>query len=182
MHIKLVIFHAKKSKTSFSHDALRLLCENHTDLAFLFSETDKLISYTAGRPKIEREDVLAISSFHVSSTVWQKADAFVWQRKILQKIDPQQFTLLLAAIRSQFQMGLKILKGPKDLSKIFPKLWPKTLEQKKREAQKFKEEYFRRGLLILFEAELSLKSTNRLSLEMLYAKTQPSPSSQPISR
>lgn len=154
---------AKQSGKWLSSDAAALLLEKlGTDIALLSSEIDKLICYVGDHPTIERSDIFLIASSQFSHTLWEMAEAIVWEGKKV--FDADAFPALIYALRSQLQIGLKMAtlieeKAPESAwSAHFPKMWPRTLEKRREESRKKGSPFFQKGLDSLYQIELLSRS------------------------
>ncbi len=145
-------------------DAMALLFERlGVNGALLDQEIDKLVCYVGERPTIERSDIFRVSAASRTYTLWQIAEEIVWKEGGA-PIDSASFHGLIPAIRSQLQLGLKLVElsaahTPRDQWSIYlPKIWPKTLEKRSVKAVQFGRSYFQRGLAVLFAIELLSRS------------------------
>lgn len=150
---------AKLAGKWLSADAASLLLERiGMDASSLSQEVDKLICYVGDRPTIERADIFRISASAATSTLWEMAEAFVWEGK--KEFDDDAFPQLLFALRSQFQMGLKMAslieeKAQEEAWSVhFPKMWPRTLEKRKEQARQKGSLFFKKGLESLYKIEM----------------------------
>jgi len=134
------------------------------DSALIEQEIDKLICYTGERSVIERSDVLQVSASSRMHTLWQTAEEIVWEGADPGAVDGSSFHGLLPALRSQFQLGLKIASlvearmGVSEIGERLPKIWPKTLDKRISQAARFGSTYFQKGLDLLFRIELLSRS------------------------
>ena len=156
---------AKMGGKRLAADAVLLLFERlGVDAALLASEIDKLVCYAGDRETITRDDVLQISPASRTATLWQTAEAVIWERGEFSLIDAAAFHGLIPALRGQLHLGLTLStliteQRPSDQwSKYLPKLWPKTLEKRSSQAAKLGAPYFRKGLEKLFDIELLSRS------------------------
>lgn len=126
-----------------------------TDPAMLDREIEKLLCFIGERPTIERSDVFRCCPVTTTHTLWQIAEEVVWGEGKLPP-DPNLFHALLPALRSQLQLGAKIasLSPREEWSQYLPKVWPKTLEKRRRSVERLGAAYFQKGLRLLFEVEL----------------------------
>ena len=91
-------------------DAVPLLFERlGTDLALMDSEMDKLICFVGEKPTIDRSDVFRISASSRKNTLWQTAEEIVWDGGAA-ALDPESFHGLVPILRSQLQLGLKLIE------------------------------------------------------------------------
>lgn len=144
-------------------DALTFLLERQDlDVGLLEREIDKLICYTGDRLQIQRTDILAISSSSRSFALWQTAESIIWEGTGV--ADEDYFHSLIPALRAQLQLGLKISSllsssaSRDEWSKALPKVFPKTLEKRTAQAQRFGTHYFTKGLIELFDIELKSRT------------------------
>ncbi len=157
---------AKLAAKRLAPEVAPLLLERlGTDSALLESELDKLICFVGEREMIVRDDVLAISPMSKSSTLWQQAEEFIWERGEIPSMEEATFHGFIPALRSQFHLGLCLAicieeKKPSDeWGRYLPKLWPKILEKRSSQAARLGSNYFRKGLEKLFEIECLSRST-----------------------
>jgi DNA polymerase III delta subunit len=128
----------------------------------LAREVEKLICYSGDLGHITAADVAAICTPNRSFAVWQTAEKVVWEKK--GSLDEEHFHALLPALRSQLQLGLKIAtllaeNAPQEeWSSLFPKVFPKTLEKRTRDASPLGVRYFARGIEALFDIELKSRT------------------------
>jgi DNA polymerase III subunit delta len=155
-----IVERAESGGKRLSSDAIPLLFERlGSDAALLESEIDKLICFTGTRPMIERSDVFRISACSRELTLWQTAEAIVWEGES-PPIDPASFHSIIPSLRSQLQIGLKISdllasNTPREVwSSFLPRLWPKLLEKRSIETAKRRRSFFENGLHLLFQIEL----------------------------
>ncbi|MBI3901220.1 MAG: hypothetical protein HY324_03595 [Chlamydiia bacterium] len=151
-------------KKKIAPEAIALLFERvGKELAFLDSELDKLIAYVGERDLILGQDVLAITAETATRTLWSFAEEMIWEKKMDAEI-PFPFSALAAPLRSQLHIGRTILSlcstsvPTESWSLYLPKMWPKTLEKRTRQAQALGVEYFDKGLRHLFDLELLARS------------------------
>ena len=149
-------------KTIASNALTQLMDSQDLDEGILTREVEKLLSYTGDRLHIGVEDVHAVCPSHRSYAVWQTAEKVVWegQGRLLEA----HFHALVPALRSQLQLGLKIATllaenaSPEEWSEKLPKVFPKTLEKRTRDAHRLGASYFMRGLEIIFDIELQSRT------------------------
>lgn len=140
-------------------DAGALLLERiGLDAVLLASEVDKLVCYVGDKPSIERTDVFRISAQSRSHTLWQTAEALIWEEG--RTLDLSAFHGLIPALRSQLHLGLTLCHLieagiPSDQwSAHLPKIWPRTLEKRSAQAAKKGSIFYKRALDQLFKIEL----------------------------
>lgn len=155
-------------------DAAPLLFERvGLNPALLDCEIDKLICYTGERLTIERADLFRISQESRTHSLWQTAEAIVWEGGAISSLDSGSFHALIPSLRSQLQLGLKIASlledgaPPEMWSSAVPKLWPKTLEKRRAQAAQLGSAYFRKGLERLFSLELLSRNGSNQLLALL---------------
>jgi len=176
-----VIEHAKTEKKVFASSALTALFDKvGYAYAFLEQEVNKLIAYVGNKNTIEMQDVEAICSNLVSSSLWQFTEAMVWENKTIKEPPFDDLSSLLAFIpilRSQLQIGLQLKylsnTSKQDLSLHFPGIRPQSLEKMSKEAKALPTYYFIEGIKALFSLEWNLKSSGQpfeLSWELFKAK------------
>lgn len=151
-----------------SPDAVEALFERlPNDRLILQQELDKLLCYVGDRPEITRSDIEAICSISSELNFFQLARELIWNEvKTLPTISDVGILLpLIGQLRNQLEMGLKMVALCKrgiskdEISKAFPRLWPKALQQVYEGAQRKGESYFRKGLLALYDFEFGLKTS-----------------------
>lgn len=140
-------------------DAASLLIEKvGLDAALLASEVDKLVCYVGDKLSIERTDVFRISAQSRTHTLWQTAEALIWDEG--HALDPSSFHGLIPALRSQLHLGLTLChliesRTPSDQwSAYLPKIWPRTLEKRSAQAAKRGSFFYQKALDQLFKIEL----------------------------
>lgn len=159
---------AQKMEKIFSLEALDLLLKRiGNDSLLLQREVEKLITYTSfDQNRIEVQDVLAISSFSFSYTLWQSAERVVFgQEFILEKnIDDAFFHGMIRLVRSQLEMGLKIALllenncSNEEILSHFPKLFPTQLDKRKPIIKERGATWFSFALKELFSIDLLSKT------------------------
>ncbi len=144
-------------------NALSALLETQdVEEGILEREIEKLGCYTGDRLHITIEDVEAICPPNRAFAVWQTAEQVVWEGKGI--LEEAHFHALIPALRSQLQLGLKIATllaenaSREEWSTALPKVFPKTLEKRMRDASRLGVRYFARGLETLFEIELKSRT------------------------
>ena len=142
------------------------------DSALLTQEIDKLICFTGDRSTIEQADVQQISATSRTYTLWQTAEEIVWEGGDLHAADSSSLHGLIPALRSQFQVGLKLASfmeagvAPHEISTRLPKIWPKLLDKRMSQAARLGSSYFRKGLDLLFRIE-SLSRSGSTDISVL---------------
>lgn len=158
--------HAQKKQ--IAADAVEAIFERlPCDRLVLGQEADKLLCYVGERTAITRADVETICSTSVEHNFFQIAQQLVWGglKTIPDLNDISVLLPLVGQLRNQFEMGLKIAvlikKGAtqEEISAAFPRLWPKALQQCFEGARQRGSDYFKKGLMHLFELEFGLKSS-----------------------
>ena len=152
----------KLGKTIASNALSALLETQDLEEGILEREIEKLSCYTGDRLHITVEDVEAICPPNRAFAVWQTAEQVVWERK--GSLEEAHFHALIPALRSQLQLGLKIATllaenaSREEWSATLPKVFPKTLEKRTRDASQLGIRYFARGLETLFDIELKSRT------------------------
>jgi len=158
--------HAQKKQ--IAPDAVEALFERlPSDRILLSQEMEKLLCYVGEKPSITRSDVETICSSSIEYNFFQIAQQMVWGGlKTLPDFNDVAVLLpLIGMLRNQLEMGLKmatVLKkgaSQEEISAAFPRLWPKALQQCVDGARKLGIDYFKQGLIDLFEFELGLKTS-----------------------
>lgn len=166
---------AKEKKTLNADAAAQLLEQIGPDMPALEQELLKLVCFVGERPRIELKDVQTICSSHTVASGWQISEALVWGSRPLKQdhMDLSTLLALIGQIRYQLQIGHQIeallSQGvhPHELAGYFPSLKPQTLDKCTNEAQRKKRGFFAHGLKLLFDLELSCKSSST-DPELLY--------------
>lgn len=163
---------AKKEGKRLSPDAIPLLFERlGMDIAMLTQEIFKLACYVGDRLTIERSDIFQMCAPTSNSTLWQMAEEIIWEGG--GSFDPSIFPGIIFSLRPQLQLGLKITTlleegvPPQEWTAYFPKMWPRTLEKRKEQAERKGSFYFKNGLDMLFKIE-SLSRTSSIQPEALF--------------
>lgn len=150
-----------------------LLKQVGTDQATLNQEIDKLICYVGERRQVSMQDVYAICISLNVENVWQLGEA-IFRRdaasalrishSLLQEGTP--LLILLRQIRSQFQTDFQVCTllaqggSTAEVSKQFPYMKGQILERHIHSAKTFGIERFRKGLILLDEAEFVSKNSS----------------------
>lgn len=125
-------------------------------------EIEKLLCYTGDRRHISVEDVETICKPNKTYAIWQTAEQVIWEGQGF--LEEAHFHVLVPALRSQLQLGLKITTlisenaTREEWAAALPRVFPKTLEKRTRDAGRLGVRYFKRGLETLFEIELKSRS------------------------
>lgn len=159
---------ANKENITITEKALeRLIQKISLDLASLEQELRKLICYAKESKKITEKEVNEAIADLTEPSVWQLAQFVIWDRKYpnISFVDNSVVSLFLIAIRQQLQFGWELTnlieKNAKNIQiqAHFPKVWPKLLEQRKKQIPRFPPSYFTQGLKDLFSLELTLRDS-----------------------
>ncbi len=163
---------AKNRGKRMASDAIPLLIEcTNSDLALISQEINKLICYVGERLTIERADIFRLCKTNSEETPWQIAEEIVWEGK--GSFDAAAFPALIFSLRAQLQLGLKITAlieagiPSSEWTPYFPKVWPRTLEKRRAQAEMKGALYFRKGLDILYKVE-SLSRTGAVLPEAIF--------------
>jgi DNA polymerase III subunit delta len=139
------------------------------DMALLSSELEKLICYVGARPKIERDDLFAITSLNPQTSGWNTAEAVVWGGGDGSSELPSDLSSLLplvGQIRFQLEQGWQISsqlscgRSSSEVAALFPQLRPARFEKMAHAARKLGPAYFQKGLQALFDLEWACKSSS----------------------
>jgi DNA polymerase III subunit delta len=139
------------------------------DMALLGSELDKLFCYVGERSKIERADLLAITSTNSQINGWNIAEALVWEGgRALPELpnDLSGLLPLVGQIRFQLEQGWQISaelalgRTGSEVAALFPQLRPARFEKMAVSARELGPAYFKKGLLALFDLEWACKSSS----------------------
>jgi len=167
-HAKWVVASFSKAKKRISPQALATLMQRlPSDRLLLQQEIDKLLCFCADKEEISQKDVEAISSISHEMNLFHLARELVWgQRKTTPNLSDVSFLIpLVSQLRSQMEIGLKMgallrrKASQEEISKSFPRLFPKALIEAQEGSLRKGEAYFRNGLLDLFELEFGLKTS-----------------------
>ncbi len=165
---KWVVQMLSAQKKDISSEAVDLLFKRlPADRILLQQELDKLICYTLDRPAITRADVEVLCSPMVDLNVFEFAQGLIWGKppSIPHLNDLSVILPIIGLLRSQLEMGLKmgaLLKkgaGQEEIGQVFPRLWPKALQQCLNGTRQKGLSFFKKGLMALFELELGLKTS-----------------------
>lgn len=155
-------------KKQISADAVEAIFERlPPDRIYLGHEIEKLICFVGDRGAITLEDVETVCSSTSEYNFFQIAQQMVWGGL---KSPPDFSDLavllpLIGMVRNQLEMGLKMAvliksgAAQEEISAAFPRLWPKALQQCTEGARRMGSDYFKKGLMDLFDFELGLKSS-----------------------
>lgn len=163
---KQFMYLAKKQQVQISQSAIEaLFARSGLDPSLLEQEMNKLILYAKEKQQITIQDVQKISSIDSEISGWQMAEQMIWEGKRCSHVclDSHLFFPLIGALRSQLQFGYKLaslLHQKSSLQEIqahFPKVWPKTLDKKKRVVERKGGSFFQKALSTLYEVELLSK-------------------------
>ncbi len=148
-----------------------LLKQIGTDQAILNQEIEKLVCYVGEKPKISVQDVGAICINMNVENIWQLGEAIFRRdpaaalRIALALLDEgTPLLILLRQIRSQFQTDFQVCTilaqggTGADVSKQFAYMKGQILDRHIQMAQSYGIPRFRKGLLLIDEAELASKS------------------------
>ncbi len=167
-HTKWVVHTFAKAKKKITPDAVATLLERlPSERLLLQQEIDKLLCFCADRAEVTRKDVEAISSISIEMNLFHLARDLVWGRiRSIPDLSDVSFLIpLVSQLRSQMEIGLKmgaLLKrkaSQEEISKAFPRLFPKALIEAQEGTLRKGEGYFRSGLRNLFELEFGLKTS-----------------------
>ncbi len=175
-----LIEEAQVNGVQFSPQAATALVKA-VDHQMLKCELEKLICFVGTRQEITLEDISLMCTPIHHETLWQLGDA-LFAREIANALKVGRILLdegmaifpLLANLRSQFNTGIGILKAAQDgvVSQKFPYLKGRLLDKKLGVLKKYGEDLLRRGLIVIFEAEIQAKNSAEpyLLLELLIAR------------
>lgn len=167
-HTKWVAVTFTKAKKRIGPQAVATLLQRlPSDRLLLQQEIDKLLCFCADKEEITQKDVEAISSISLEMNLFHLARELVWgQGKVIPNLSDISFLIpLVSQLRSQMEIGLKMgallrrKASQEEISKSFPRLFPKALIEAQEGSLRKGEAYFRNGLLDLFELELGLKTS-----------------------
>ena len=168
------------AEEQFSKAGLSLdhqLCQQIVERAgaqklLLQQEIEKLICYMGNRQQVTREDVEAVCVRTSNENGWQLGDA-IFRRDastavhIIQALLEQEGSIigLLRQLRSQFQIKYQVGAllasggGSNEIQQRFPYMKGNILQQNIQAAQKYGQDQLRKGILIIDETELLVKSS-----------------------
>lgn len=146
-------------------DAVEKLLEG--DRASLDQEIAKLLCFVADRKSITRKDVETICCKSEEEVSFEHAKNLVWEgsKKPPYISDISILLSFIGQLRSQLEIGLKMAamlsqgKSPDEIATAFPRLFPKALKQCIDGARIKKTDYFRNGLIALFNLEFGIKTS-----------------------
>ena len=155
-------------KKRIDANALRLLFERlPLDRLLLEQEIEKLVCFVGDKEMINAGDVELISSQFSEVNPFEFARNIAFRK--LEKIpfinDISLSLSIVSQLRAQFEIGLKILallmkgKSTEEISKQFPRLWPKAFQECLDGAVKKGESFYKKGLIALFDLEWGLKTS-----------------------
>lgn len=163
---------AASEKKTIAPDAVNDLLERvGAEYAQLEQEMKKLLCYCADKPQISSADVALLCPMEKGASVWQLAEAIVWQENapaVDPGLDTSSFLFLLTQVRVHLQQGKLLAHG--GTSSFFK---PQLLEKIAPVARKRQEGFFTRGLQLTFEMEMLAKQaslTPVILADMLIAK------------
>ncbi len=179
---------AQAGKRLHPQAAELMLERSGSEFSTLEQELLKLFCYVGERAEIVASDVESVGVRPRSLTLWQIADALVWNESGASAdsgFDLSDLLLLIAAVRLQLQQGLQMAllleQGvtPHALASQLPHIKPKAIELHATQARRLKSSFFTAGLEQLFEIELLAKNSSSAPLclfDLLHAKLiNPSP-------
>jgi DNA polymerase-3 subunit delta len=163
---------AASEKKSIAPEAVDGLLERvGAEYAQLEQEMKKLLCYCADKPRISSADVALLCPTEKASSVWQLAEAIVWQENapvVDPGLDTSSFLFLITQVRAHLQQGKILALG--GASSFFK---PQLLEKVAPVARKRQEGFFTRGLQLAFEMEMLAKQGSFppvVLVDMLIAK------------
>ena len=134
------------------------------EMGILEQELNKLISYVGDKKEISLEDIRAISCTGKAKEGWQIADEIVWNNKMVtDDLDDSMLFGLIGQIRYYLEKGFVIAslveKGSslQEIAEQNPDISSSLLE--KYGAKPKKSSFFKKGLILLFQLELSAKNS-----------------------
>lgn len=143
----------------------QMLVSSGLDLSSLLSTLEKMALYAKDDSTLTLDKVRALLPPSPDERVWNLAEEIVWSKHVpsrLQEPDSSDWTLLLGALRYHLQLGLKIaeklLQGQAVLPQDFPKVSKTKLVKYQEMAAKYQIDYFRKGIISIFDFELDTKS------------------------
>lgn len=137
------------------------------DRGLLQQELEKLFCYVGPRDVIQKEDIEAISTVSKEENFFKVAEQMVFGTisHVPEYSDLQTLLPLIGMLRKNLETGLKmgllLERGAsrEEISKSFPKLFPKTLQLCIDGAHIRKTPFFKKGLIALFDLEFGLKTS-----------------------
>ncbi len=148
--------------------ALYMIEQVGLDLSRLEQELIKLVCFIGERSAIEMQDIEMICSAEKHSSTWQLSEAIIWEKKSPSPpsaIDLAWLLPFLGQLRYQLQIGLQLAVMldmhmlPGDMAKQFPQLRGALLDKRIGGAKQLGQQYFRSGLLSLFDIEMLAKQS-----------------------
>ena len=166
--VEWMVEHAKSEGVILSMDAARIWVKSFgLDKALLEKELEKLLCYVGYEGEITLALIREFSITLPHLTLWQLGDALfaksrkeAWQVLYTLLEEGGSLYQILSHLRTQFESGLRQLEAEKKgtLSQEFPYLKGGLAQKKISLLQGFGKKRLKRGLSLLFEAELKAKS------------------------
>lgn len=144
------------------------------ELGLIEQEISKLLCYVGEKKEISMDDMRAVVCFGKAKEGWQRADEIVWGGKLSMEKEEMDATLLfglIGQIRYYLEKGLMVAsliekgKSLQEIADEYAEISNSLLEKFSQNPRSL--EFFKRGLVLLFELELSAKS-NLGSPELLF--------------
>lgn len=150
-------------------DAFEQLFENvDLNLPSLEQEIEKLITYVGDKQEISLADLLLLCSSQKSLTLWQLAEAVIWKEtppKLNERFDLSMLLPLITQLRTQLQQGMTLAilieagRPREEIAHHLPQLKTSFLDKILPLVKRRRSTFFKRGLDLLFDAELLAKNS-----------------------
>lgn len=171
---------AAHEKKIFPREALDMLMERiGVEPAQLEQEMRKLLCYVAGRSQISVQDVHALCHSEKSASIWNLAEAIVWQERIMNvdaSFELSSLLQLIAQIRLHLQQGLQCVCAKNEEIKCVASYFkPQWIEKITPIAQARHAIFFTEALAVIFNIEMLAKQSGlspQLLTELLITKIQ----------
>ncbi len=163
---ELIVSKCAQAKKSISPEAVEsFLDQAGFDRAQIEQEIEKLITYVGDKLQVEVKDVEEVIVSIKQHTLWQIAEKIIWGDRdvVFEEMDMSFFHGLLAALRFQLQLGLKIASIQETDEEGFdryqlPRMNPKVFQLRKEIAAVRKSYFFKNALTYLYEIDLLSKN------------------------
>lgn len=155
---------AREGKVLSSANLDLLFQQLPLEMGIIEQELNKLISYVGDKKEITLEDLRAISCTGKAKEGWQIADAIIWDNKMVaDELDDSTLFGLIGQMRYYLEKGLVIAslvekgKSLQEVAEEHSEISHSLLE--KYAAKPKKSSFFKKGLILLFQLELSAKNS-----------------------
>lgn len=162
------------------------------EMGLIEQELNKILCYVGEKKEITLQDISAISCFGRSKEGWQRADELIWKAVLgeeKEEMDSSTLFGLIGQMRYYLEKGLMVAslvekgKSLQEISEGYAEISHSLLEKFAKQPRGV--DFFKKGLLLLFELELSAKNSSsspELLLTIFYGKLyETDPTSQSAS-